>query len=114
MARTDANGRSLESLLNYVLDGVGAQDIQWALGVSAATYYRRKVQEDYPNAEELRLVARYFGMNFVSLLSVFGLLEEDDDTAESEVVLPSNQLTRPKKKTKHRDNDVIDLEGPSL
>ena len=114
MSRTDANGRSLESLLNYVLDGVGAQDIQLALGVSAATYYRRKVQEDYPNAEELRLVARYFGMNFVSLLSVFGLLEEDDDSPGSEVVLPSNQVTRPKKKNKQRDNDVIDLEGPSL
>ena len=43
------------SLLNYVLDGVGAHDIQQALGVSAATYYRRKAQDDYPNAEELRL-----------------------------------------------------------
>ena len=86
MSRTDTNGRSLESLLKYVLDGVGAQDIQQALGVSAATYYRRKVQDDYPNAEELRLIARYFGMNFVSLLSVFGLLEGDNDTTGGEVV----------------------------
>ena len=42
MSRTDTNGRSLESLLTYVLDGVGAQDIQQALGLSAATYYRRQ------------------------------------------------------------------------
>ena len=38
MSGTDTNGRSLESLLTYVLDGVGAQDIQNALGVSAPTY----------------------------------------------------------------------------
>ena len=113
MSRTDTNGRSLESLLSYVLDGVGAQDIQRALGVSAATYYRRKVQEDYPNAEELRLIARYFGMNFVSLLSVFGLLEGDTDTTGGEVVPPLALLTRPKAKTKQRDG-TVDLEGPSL
>jgi hypothetical protein len=113
MPRTDTNDRSLESLLNYVLDGVGAHDIQQALGVSAATYYRRKVQEDYPNAEELRLIARYFGMNFVSLLSVFGLIEGDINTSGSEVVPPLDLLTRPKAKAKQR-NDNIDLNGPPL
>jgi hypothetical protein len=113
MSRTDTNGRSLESLLNYVLDGVGAQDIQQALGVSAATYYRRKVQEDYPNAEELRLIARYFGMNFVSLLSTFGLLEGDNATTGGQVVPPLVLLRHPKAKTKQRNN-TVDLEGPSL
>ena len=100
-------------MLNYVLDGVGAQDIQQALGVSAATYYRRKVHDDYPNAEELRLIARYFGMNFVSLLSTFGLLEGDNATTGDEVVPPLVLLTRPKAKTKQR-NHTVDLEGPSL
>jgi hypothetical protein len=113
MSRTDTNGRSLESLLNYVLDGVGANDIQQALGVSAATYYRRKVQDDYPNAEELRLIARYFGMNFISLLSTFGLLEGDNDTTEGEVVPHLALLTRPKATPKQR-NDNVDLKGPSL
>ena len=113
MSRTDTNGRSLESLLNYVLDGVSAHDIQQALGVSAATYYRRKVQDDYPNAEDLRLIARYFDMNFVSLLSTFGLLEGDNDTTEDEVVPPLGLLTRPKAKTKQA-NDNIDLKGPPL
>jgi hypothetical protein len=100
-------------LLNYALDGVGAHDIQLALGVSSATYYRRKVQDDYPNAEELRLIARYFGMNFVSLLSAFGLLESDTETTAGEVVHPLVLLTRPKAKTKQRNN-TIDLEGPPL
>ena len=100
-------------MLNYVLDGVGAQDIQLALGVSAATYYRRKGQDDYPNAEELRLIARYFGMNFVSLLSTFGLLDGDNDTTGGEVVPPLALLTRPKAKTKQHNTDV-DLKGPSL
>ena len=113
MARTDTNGRSLESLLNYVLDGVGAHDIQQALGVSAATYYRRKVQDDYPNAEELRLIARYFGMNFVSLLSTFGLLEGDNDTTGGEVVPDLVLPMRHKAKTKQR-KDNVDLEGPPL
>jgi hypothetical protein len=113
MSRTDTNGRSLESLLTYVLDGVGAQDIQQALGLSAATYYRRKVQDDYPNAEELRLIARYFGMNFVSLLSVFGLLEGDNDTTEGEVLPPSTLLAPPTAKTKQHNNK-IDTEGSSL
>ena len=114
MLRTDTNGRSLESLLNYVLDGVGASDIQRALGVSAATYYRRKVQDDYPNAEELRLIARYFGMNFVSLLSTFGLIEGGhNDTTAGEVVPPLALLTRPTAKAKQRNTNV-DLKGPSL
>ena len=113
MSRTDTNGRSLESLLTYVLDGVGAHDIQQALGLSSATYYRRKVQDDYPNAEELRLIARCFDLNFVSLLTTFGLLEGDDDTMGGEVVPMSALLTRPKAKTKQR-NDEVDLSRPSL
>ncbi len=79
--RKDGNGRPLEILLAYVLDDVGAQDIQRALGVSAATYYRRKQQEDYPSADELLLVAHYFGMNPVSLLLSFGLIDKEDTPA---------------------------------
>ena len=104
------NGRSLESLLTYVLDGVGAHDIQRALSVSAATYYRRKVQDDYPNAEELRLIARYFGLNFVSLLSTFALLEDENSTG-NEVVPPL--LASPKPEAKPGNKDV-DLNGPSI
>jgi hypothetical protein len=70
-------------------------------------------QDDYPNAEELRLIARYFDMNFVSLLSTFGFLEGDNDTTGGEVVPPSALLTRPKAKTKQH-NDDVDLKGPPL
>ena len=112
MSRTDMNGRSLESLLTYVLDGVGASDMQRALSVSAATYYRRKVQDDYPNAEELRLIARYFGLNFVSLLGTFGLLEGESDAAGHEIV-PPPLLSRPMPETGQR-NDDVDLNGPSI
>ena len=86
--RKDGNGRPLEILLAYVLDDVGAQDIQRALGVSAATYYRRKQQEDYPSADELLLVAHYFGMNPVSLLLSFGLIDKEDTPAAGPVVPP--------------------------
>src|ERR1700724_1681927 len=56
--RTDENGRQLKALLSYLLDGeVDAKEIYDALGVSSSTYYRRIKEEDYPNAEELRLVA---------------------------------------------------------
>jgi len=68
MPRTDENGRSLESLLTYMLDGVSAQDISAALGVSHATYHRRKHADDYPDAEELRLIAEHFGLNPVDLM----------------------------------------------
>jgi hypothetical protein len=59
------------------------------------------------------MTARYFGMNFVSLLSTFGLLEGDNDTTGGEVVPPLALSTRPKAKTKQRDNNV-DLKGPPL
>lgn len=101
--RKDGNGRPLESLLAYVLDDVGAQDMQRALGVSAATYYRRKQQEDYPSADELLLIAHYFGMNPVSLLLSFGLIDKDDTPAAGPVVPPLAVITKrkvkPRKKT---------------
>jgi hypothetical protein len=78
MPRTDDNGRSLESLLTYLLDGVSAQDISEALDVSTATYHRRKHAPDYPNAEELRLIAAHFALNPVDLMIRFGLVSPDD------------------------------------
>jgi transcriptional regulator with XRE-family HTH domain len=111
--RKDRNGRPLESLLAYVLDNVGAQDIQRALGISAATYYRRKQQEDYPSADELLLIARYFGMNPVSLLLSFGLIEKEEAPSASPVVPPLAVITKREAKTKQRKKSV-DLKGPSL
>ena len=73
--RTDENGRQLKALLGYVLDGeVDAKEIYDALGVSSSTYYRRIKEQDYPNAEELRLVADRFNLSYPELQVRFGLM----------------------------------------
>jgi hypothetical protein len=73
--RTDENGRQLKALLSYLLDGnVHAKKIYDALGISSTTYYRRVRQADYPNAEELRLVARSFDISYPDLVVRFGLM----------------------------------------
>jgi hypothetical protein len=73
--RTDENGRQLKALLSYLLDGeVDAKAIYDALGVSSSTYYRRIKEPDYPNAEELRLVAERFNLSYPDLQVRFGLM----------------------------------------
>ncbi|BBY88711.1 hypothetical protein MMUR_41070 [Mycolicibacterium murale] len=77
--RTDENGRQLKALLDYLLDGdVEAKHIYDALGVSSSTYYRRLKEPDYPNAEELRLVADRFDLNYPDLQIRFGLMTRDE------------------------------------
>jgi hypothetical protein len=77
--RTDENGRQLKALLSYLLDGnVDAKKIYDALGISSTTYYRRVRQADYPNAEELRRVARTFGISYPDLAVRFGLMTRHD------------------------------------
>jgi hypothetical protein len=75
MPRTDENGRQLRALLGYLRDGeIDAKEIYDALGVSSSTYYRRIKDSDYPNAEELRLVADRFDLNYPDLQVRFGLM----------------------------------------
>jgi len=77
--RTDENGRQLKTLLDYLLDGViDAKDIYDALGTSSSTYYRRVKERDYPNAEELRLVATRFGLSYPDLQVRFGLMSREE------------------------------------
>lgn len=79
MPRTDENGRQLKALLDYLLDGdVEAKHIYDALGVSSSTYYRRLKEADYPNAEELRLVADRFDLNYPDLQVRFGLMTRQE------------------------------------
>lgn len=79
MPRTDENGRQLKVLLDYLLDGdVEAKDIYGALGTSSSTYYRRIKDDDYPNAEELRLVADHFGLSCPDLQVRFGLMTRQE------------------------------------
>lgn len=77
--RTDENGRQLKALLDYLLDGdVDAKAIYTALGVSSSTYYRRIKESDYPNAEELRLVADRFALSYPDLQIRFGLMSRQE------------------------------------
>ncbi len=77
--RTDENGRQLKALLGYLLDGeVDAKEIYDALGVSSSTYYRRIKEDDYPNAEELRLVADRFNLSYPDLQVRFGLMSHHE------------------------------------
>ncbi|MCX8558641.1 XRE family transcriptional regulator [Mycobacterium sp. SMC-16] len=79
MPRIDQNGRQLKALLDYIFDGdVEAREIYGALGTSSSTYYRRIKEADYPNAEELRLVADHFRLSYPDLQVRFGLMSHDD------------------------------------
>ena len=110
MPRTDENGRSLESLLTYLLDGVSASDIGEALGESHATYYRRKREDSYPNAEELRIIADHFDFNPVDLMVRFGLVSADDAGWGS-----GSHLATAEGKTRRKFiTPRVDVDGPSL
>lgn len=77
--RTDENGRQLKALLDYLLDGdIEAKAIYDALGTSSSTYYRRIKDADYPNAEELRLVADRFELSYPDLQVRFGLMSREE------------------------------------
>lgn len=79
MPRTDENGRQLKTLLDYLLDGdIEAKDVYHALGTSSSTYYRRVKDRDYPNAEELRLVATRFNLSYPDLQVRFGLMSREE------------------------------------
>ncbi|WP_199253321.1 XRE family transcriptional regulator [Mycolicibacterium mengxianglii] len=79
MPRTDENGRQLKALLDYLLDGdIEAKHIYDALGVSSSTYYRRVKEAEYPNAEELRLIADRFDLNYPDLQVRFGLMTREE------------------------------------
>src|ERR1700738_4558428 len=79
MPRTDENGRNLQALLDYILDGENdAKDIYDALVISSSTYYRRIKEADYPNAEELRRVADRFALSYPDLQIQFGLMSREE------------------------------------
>lgn len=105
MPRTDENDRQLRALLGYLLDGeIDAKEIYEALGVSSSTYYRRIKEDDYPNAEELRLVADKFDLSYPDLQVRFGLMShhevrsylESGPLAVATVNEPTTARRRPK------------------
>lgn len=79
MARTDDQGNPLKAMLTDLLGcTVDTGDIIDALGISRSTYYRRVTAADYPNAEELRLIAHRFALNGVDLQVRFGLMSAEE------------------------------------
>jgi hypothetical protein len=96
MARHDGNGRNLKSVLTYILNNpVTDNDICTAIGVNRNSYYKtRRRAENYPNAEECRLIAQHYGLNPVDLLVLFGLLDVEDVRRYAERYLASKDADR--------------------
>jgi hypothetical protein len=91
----------------------------WLTGASVplpklhATYYRRKREDSYPDAEELRVIARHFDLNPVDLMVRFGLVI----AAEAGWGGGSPLATATKTKRQAEQRNVVprvDLNGPSL
>ena len=98
MPRTDEHGRQLKAQLDYLLDGeIDAKDIFDALGISSSTYYRRIKDADYPNAEELRLVADRFSLSYPDLQIQFGLMSRQEvwSYVEASGAAPHGVVTLP-------------------
>jgi hypothetical protein len=85
--RTDTEGHTLETVLDAVLGRrVERAEIFGALGVSSSTYFRRRLEADFPNAEELRIIATHFGLNATVMLVSFGLIKEDEVITAAEQI----------------------------
>lgn len=79
MARIDDQGNPLKAALAGLLGGtVDTGDLIDALGISRSTYYRRVTAADYPNADELRLIAHRYALNGVDLQVRFGLMTAEE------------------------------------
>jgi DNA-binding XRE family transcriptional regulator len=80
MARHDGYGRNLKAVLGYIINRtVTDNEICSAIGINRNTYYaRRREADDYPNAEECRLIAEHFRLNPVDLMVMFGLLDAEE------------------------------------
>jgi hypothetical protein len=125
--RTDENGRQLKALLDYLLDGeIDAKDLFDALSVSSSTYYRRIKEADYPNAEELRLVADRFGLSYPDLQIRFGLMSTQEvlqyieaigavgATAQLVATLPDTAVQAPAKHRPKLSELTPRLDAPPL
>jgi hypothetical protein len=125
--RTDENGRQLKALLDYLLDGeIDAKDLFDALSVSSSTYYRRIKEADYPNAEELRLVADRFGLSYPDLQIRFGLMSRQEvlqyieaigavgSTAQLVATLPDTAVQAPAKHRPKLSELTPRLDAPPL
>ena len=94
MPRTNEDGRGLQAVLSYMKDkAVPATEISNALHISQSTYYTRIKEDDFPNAEECRLAAEFFGLNPVELMLDFGLVSEAAVRAVLDPPLAARSIT---------------------
>ena len=101
MPRTDENGRHLNALLDYMLDGrIDARQIYQALNISSSSYYRRIKEDDYPNAHELHTIAQRFGLSFTDLQVRLGFITAED--LEFYLVSAGLSIRRPERSDRQR------------
>lgn len=101
MPRTNEDGRNLQVHVQYLLNraDVPISEMCRAIGIARNTYTLRSREDDFPNAEEVRRTAEYFGLNPLALLLDFGLvsyrhIEELDDLGKA----PGNVQTKPRRR----------------
>lgn len=77
MSRTNAHGWGLKRLLETVLNrDLTVPEFYEACGLTHAKYYAGRTDDtDFPDAEELRLAAHTFGLDYANLLVEFDLME---------------------------------------
>jgi hypothetical protein len=59
-------------------DTITNRQIYHALGMSSSTYYRRTMQDDFPNADELHKIADKFCLSFPDLQVRLGFVTRED------------------------------------
>lgn len=76
MPRKDKHGRDVQNFLQYALmRQITLADIGRAIGKGTSTAWRRIREEDFPDAEDCRLLAIHFDLDPVRLMATFGLVE---------------------------------------
>lgn len=87
MTRTDPDGRDFQLWIEGVLcRKISVEELRTACGLTKARYYGeprkdrtgRREKDDFPDAEEIRLAAEYFGFNQLRAMADFGLLAAGD------------------------------------
>lgn len=115
MPRTDTNGRELQAVLSYDLNrAVPATELHRALGIARNTYAHRSQEDDFPNAEECRLIALYFELNPVDLQLTFGLIRPEhlEGSYDSVLGLVTEGKVRtaiPRSQTERRTTQAVRL-----
>lgn len=126
MARTDKRGRSLRAFLiaEIVGDDIPVEQVREAVGVKRSRWYGdregsgRVDAEDFPNSEELRSVANYYGLGedgWLNLLAEFGWLNPGQSYPGYTGGSPRSPLrTARERRTGRRPKPEVDRNTPPM